>query len=656
MTRRSSASGGPVEARRRKTADAKLRNRPKGAAPVSSSAASQETEIARLSGELNEALKQQTATSEVLRIISSSPGDLQPVFATMLENGVRICDATFGNIYLLEGDALKSAASLNTPAAFAEVRGRSSFRPGPKNPISRMIATKQVVHVTDVAASEAYAERDPVTVAAVELGGVRALIVVPMLKENELIGALTLARQEVRPFNDKQIELVQNFASQAVIAIDNARLLNELRQRTNDLTESLEQQTATSEVLQVISSSPGELEPVFAAMLGSATSICEAKFGNLFLREGDTFRAVAWHGEPTYVENWRREPLIIKTDVPDIPLARLVETKQRVHVADLRQDVTYKAGFAPLVTLVDQGGARTLLIVPMLKEHTLIGAIAIYRQEVRPFTAKQIALVENFAAQAVIAIENARLLRELRERTEEVVKLNDQLEQRVADQVGEIERMSRLRRFLPPQVADLIVASGSEAQLESHRREITALFCDLRGFTGFTESADAEDVMALLRDYHAAIGEIIIKYNGTLERYAGDGVMVVFNDPVPVENPALQAVLMALELRNALGALTQTWSRLGHEIGFGIGTAHGFATLGTIGYEGRFDYAAIGTVSNVASRLCDEAKPGQILISPRVLTKVENAVKVEPVGKFELKGIRRPLAAYNVVGAEPRPI
>ena len=157
--------------------------------------------------------------------------------------------------------------------------------------------------------------------------------------------------------------------------------------------------------------------------------------------------------------------------------------------------------------------------------------------------------------------------------------------------------------------------------------------------------------MALLREYHAAIGELVIRYSGTLERYAGDGVMVVFNDPVPVKNPALQAVLMALELRNALGALTQTWSRLGHEIGFGIGIAHGFATLGTIGYEGRFDYAAIGTVSNVASRLCDEAKPGQILISPRVLTKVENAVTVEPVGEFELKGIRRPLAAYNVIAA-----
>jgi adenylate cyclase len=158
--------------------------------------------------------------------------------------------------------------------------------------------------------------------------------------------------------------------------------------------------------------------------------------------------------------------------------------------------------------------------------------------------------------------------------------------------------------------------------------------------------------MALLRDYHAAIGELIIKYNGTLERYAGDGVMVVFNDRVPVENPALQAVLMALGVRDAIAALTATWSRLGHEIGFGIGIAHGFATLGTIGFEGRFDYAAIGTVSNVASRLCDEAKPGQILISPRVLMKVENAVEVEPVGEFELKGIRRPLAAYNVLGAD----
>ena len=617
------------------------------------------TDLTERTGDLTEALEQQTATSEVLQAISSSSGDLEPVFATMLQNAVRICDAKFGNIYRWDGEVLHLLASHNTPPAFAEARKRSPLRPPPETPVGRMLAHKAAFHLADMAAHPGYIDRsDPGSVAAVELGGVRTILAIPMLKENELIGSFSVYRQEVRPFTDKQIALVTSFAAQAVIAIENARLLNELRQRTTDLTErtadlteALEQQTGMSEVLQVISSSPGDLEPVFAAMLENAVRICDAKFGGIYRWDGVALHLVATRNAPPAFAEHRRRTSVGPN--PKSATARMLATKAAVHVADLAAERTYTEDRDPLVVAaVELGGVRTAMAVPMLKENELIGSFSVYRQEVRPFTDKQIEVVSSFAAQAVIAIENTRLLKELRERTEEVEKLNQQLEQRVDDQVGEIERMGRLRRFLPPQVADLIVASGSEKQLESHRREITALFCDLRGFTGFTESADAEDVIALLREYHAAVGEKIIKYSGTLERYAGDGVMVVFNDPVPVENPALQAVLMALEVRDAIGALTATWSRLGHEIGFGIGIAHGFATLGTIGFEGRFDYAAIGTVSNVASRLCDEAKPGQILISPRVLTKVENAVQVEPVGEFELKGIRRPLAAYNVVAAK----
>jgi GAF domain-containing protein len=599
-------------------------------------------ENTRLLNELRESLEQQTATSEVLSVISSSPGELEPVFHAMLANALRICEAKFGQLFRFDGTRFHPAAGVGTPPEYAEfIKQRGAFAPVPGSRLDDVMRIKKVCHTADRAA-------DAMPGPAPRLAGARSIVYVPMLKEEELIGAFVIYRQEVRPFTDKQVALLQNFAAQAVIAIENARLLSELRQRTTDLAESLEQQTATSEVLRVISSSQGELEPVFQAMLANATRISEAKFGSLFRFDGEKFHFTAEVGMPLeFVEfNRQRSPF---QPPPDTPLDRVMRTKRVNHSADDAAEAAPSAA-------ARIGGARSIVTVPMLTDDTLIGVINIYRLEVRPFTEKQIELVQNFAAQAVIAIENARLLKELRERTvqleaqsQEVVILNQQLEQRVADQVGEIERMGRLRRFLPPQVADLIVASGTERQLESHRREITALFCDLRGFTGFSESSDPEDVMALLREYHAAIGEIIIKYSGTLERYAGDGVMVVFNDPVPVENPALQAVLMALEMRAAIGALIEKWRDLGHELGFGIGIAHGFATLGTIGFEGRFDYAAIGTVSNVASRLCDEAKPGQILISPRVRQAIEKVVTVESVGEFALKGIRRPMLAYNVL-------
>ena len=590
-------------------------------------------ELRQRTADLTETLEQQTATANVLEVISRSAFDLQAVFETVAESSVRLCAADRAFIFRFDSEFLRMAVSYNSSAEFAEWIANHPIPPGRHSAAARAALERRTIHIPDVQADPEF------TYGAKDFEAVRTVLAVPILKGDDLLGVMIMNRLEVRPFSDQQIALVETFADQAAIAIENVRLLDELRQ-------SLEHQTATADVLKVISRSTFDLQNVLDTLAASAAQLCRAERASITLPRGENYQRVASYGFSVEFRDFMdRHP--IATERGNI-VGRVVLEGRTIQIDDVEADPEFT-----FVEATRLGKVRTLLGVPLMRQGKPIGVLVLSRGQVEPFSSRNIELVETFADQAVIAIENARLVSELRERTGEVERLNQHLEQRVTDQVGEIERMSRLRRFLPPQVADLIVASGTEKQLESHRREITALFCDLRGFTGFTESADAEDVMELLREYHAAVGEKIIKYTGTLERYAGDGVMVVFNDPVPVENPALQAVLMALEMRDAIGALTETWHRWGHEIGFGIGIAHGFATLGTIGFEGRFDYAAIGTVSNVASRLCDEAKPGQILISPRVLTKIENAVTVEPVGEFALKGIRRPLAAYNVVGAAP---
>ena len=361
--------------------------------------------IEHLRRELAEAVEQQAATSEVLNVISRSPGELGPVFQAILANATRICEAKFGTLYLREGEGFRAAAFHNAPKPFIEDRKDRLIHPAAGSTLGRATKTKQAAQVLDSTKGKAYRQRDPFVVAGAELGGYRTIVSVPMLRDGELVGVISIYRQEVQPFTVKQIDLVSNFAAQAVIAIENTRLLSELR-------ESLRQQTATADVLKVISSSPDSLESVFQAILQNATEICQARFGTLNLYDGDAFRTVGLHNPPT--EFAARLDEVIRPH-PESGLAAIVRTRKVVHIDDIRTRRPYLEGNRAVVELADLAGARTLLIVPMLKKDQLIGAVSIYRQEVRPFTEKQIELANSFAAQAVIAIENVRLLNELRE-------------------------------------------------------------------------------------------------------------------------------------------------------------------------------------------------------------------------------------------------
>jgi GAF domain-containing protein/CheY-like chemotaxis protein len=425
-------------------------------------------ENTRLLNELRESLQQQTATAEVLQVISASPGELEPVFDALLKNAVRLCASNFGNLYLREGELFRLAAWHNTPPDFVERRRSERYHPGPNSPPGHMLRTRSVVHVADLLTDASYAERDPGVVAGVELAGIRTIVIVPMLKEGEPIGYLSLYRQEVQPFSDKQIELLENFAAQAVIAIENTRLLNELR-------EALQQQTATADVLRVISSSPGELKPVFEAMLANATCICEAKYGVLFrYDEGSFYPAATLNPPPALADFLQQRGRFLPA--AGTALDSAIKTKKVIHIEDdaAREVPTAPARF---------GGARSYIAVPMLKENEVVGAIVIYRQEVRPFTEKQVELVTNFAAQAVIAIENTRLLNELRESLQQQTATSEVL-QVISSSPGELEpvfqaMLANATRLCEAKFGAMYLNEGSAFRIVA-MHNVTPAFAELR--------------------------------------------------------------------------------------------------------------------------------------------------------------------------------
>jgi two-component system NtrC family sensor kinase len=424
MARRSTTGGKASDAKARKTTTKRRRTAPARARRKHHSVVDKQEQPDRYFDELKEVRQQQAATAEILNVINASKGDPAPVFDIILEKAHSLCDVAIGSLQLYDGDHIRAVAVRGMTVAFEEFL-RHGYRVTDR--LRQGFSPDRAVHSADLVQVLARMPDLAVIRAAVELGGIRTALTIPLVKDGAVLGRIVAARQEVRPFSDHQIALLQNFADQAVIAIENARLFEEVQAKTRDLTDSLEQQTATSEVLQIISSSPGDLEPVFQKMLENGTRVCGAHFGMMDMWNGESFRNAAVYNVPTAFAASRQKAVI--RPHPESGLAAVVRTHQTVRIEDVRNLGAYLAGDPIAVGVVDIAGARTVVIVPMLKEDELIGAITIYRREVRPFTEKQVALLSDFASQAVIAIENTRLLKELRQRTED---LRESLQQQTA--------------------------------------------------------------------------------------------------------------------------------------------------------------------------------------------------------------------------------
>ncbi|WP_312012305.1 adenylate/guanylate cyclase domain-containing protein [Bradyrhizobium sp. AUGA SZCCT0182] len=462
--------------------------------------------------------------------------------------------------------------------------------------------------------------------------------------------------------SDELEELADQFNGMASqLAETYSGLEAKVKERTRDLAQSINELKVLEEVGRAVSSSL-DLNAVLPTVAARALEITHADAVLIYGYDAANrkFNLTESIGIDKAAEG---KHLAIEAD--NSPLGEAAARGEPIAIPDLDATADH-----PLRDVVVEAGFHSVLVVPLVDQQGILGSLVVLRQNAGEFSDNLIGLMKTFAHQSVLAMRNARLFSEvdhksrelemanstvreqadkLQEQTDQLKDWNKSLEERVETQLGEIERIRRLERFLAPQVAQLIASGdGHEGLLDSHRREVTVVFCDMRGFTSFTETTEPEEAMNVLREYHAALGALIFKYEGTLDRYAGDGVMILFNAPIQFEDHVKRAVKMSVEMRDAIGQLTEKWRNRGHNLGFGIGIALGYATLGQIGFEQRLEYAAIGSVTNLASRLCDEAKANQIVVSRRVYGMVEQWVEGRPIDDLNLKGFNHPILAAEI--------
>lgn len=564
--------------------------------------------LARLLGEAREAVEREAAIRDVLQSINRATFDVTAVLQTVIDRAVGICRADQGNIVRQDGEVYRVTAHAGTVAPeYLDMVMRREYRPERGSLVGRTVLERRIVHIPDVLEDAEYELQD-VQAAA----GYRTLLGVPMLQDGVPIGVLVAWRLEVRPFTQAEIRLLATFAEQAALAVRLANVLGETQ-------EALERESAVGQVLASIARSSFDLQRVLQTVIDSATRLTGADDGNIVREDNGVFRVAAYTaGVPESFQEIinKRAFRAERSSV----MGRALLEQRPVQIVDVLADPEYT-----LLEAQRASGFRTLLGIPLMSEGAPIGVLAVWRTRVEPFSDAEISLLSTFADQAALAISNVRLFETVeRQRTE-------------------------LARFAP-QVAGLLSSAEGEALLAGHRREITALFCDLRGFTSFAEMAEPEELFSVLRQYHAAVGEIAVANGGTVEHFAGDGLMTFFNDPTPLPGHAAAAVRTALSVRERFSDLAAGWRKRGYDLGLGIGIAVGYATLGRIGFEGRFDYAGVGLVVNLASRLSTVADAGEILVSQRLYAMIEDEVEAQTVEDLDLKGFTHAVTAYRVTG------